>query len=203
MKNADRSEASRETVVRAAIETLASGGYSRLRTIDVAKRSGLSEGTLFHYFPTKQDLVAAASERALTGLLERIGQALLGLESPVNVRVMLGVLWELFADRQSSWLHELFAAVRADPELERVAGPVIQSTAHDLQIAAVAIIQQCLSLPFDESRDAADLSILAIQGLVTDQMAGWSVGKEDELLDYLCFLFETIYPQGDTSVVTR
>jgi AcrR family transcriptional regulator len=202
VKNADRSEASRETVLRAAIETLEAVGYSRLRTIDVAKRSGLSEGTLFHYFATKQELVAAATERALHDLLLRTGEAFQALEPPVAVRSMLQVLWELLADRQTSWLHELFAAIQGDPDLERVVGPVIEATADAIDSAGGLIIQQFLPIPEEERRNAADLSIWAIQGLVTDQMAGAVLGQEGELLDYLSFLYESIYPQPSVDSAT-
>ncbi len=42
-------------------------GYAATRTADIAEKVGMSEGLLFHYFPTKEKLYIALLELANTG----------------------------------------------------------------------------------------------------------------------------------------
>lgn len=55
-------EVRRELIVEAAFEALAKEGFEGLRTRDIAARIGINSATLHHYFPTKDDLIAAAAD---------------------------------------------------------------------------------------------------------------------------------------------
>ncbi|MGQ0796108.1 MAG: TetR/AcrR family transcriptional regulator [Nitrosopumilaceae archaeon] len=49
----------RQTILEAAMNTFAKTGYSQTRMDDVAKSAGVSKGTPYLYFPTKEDLFFA------------------------------------------------------------------------------------------------------------------------------------------------
>jgi AcrR family transcriptional regulator len=198
MRNADRRENSREATLAAAMELLEQVGYSRLRTADVAKRSGMSEGTLFHYFPTKHELVAAAAERALDQLLQRAVVQVSEVADPTDPRSLAKVLWDVLSDKSTTWLHELFAANQADAELKRVLGPVIEASGNAIDEVGLAVIKSIGRVPDDECRTAVDVVIWSIQGLVARDMARGESGLENELLDYLAFLFDSLYPVRTT-----
>jgi AcrR family transcriptional regulator len=52
----------REKIIQAAIESFAQTGYDRTKMEDIAKRLGLSKGTIYLYFDSKEDLFLAICE---------------------------------------------------------------------------------------------------------------------------------------------
>ena len=57
-----------ERILDAAIESLAASGISGLTQIQVAKRAGVRQSHLTYYFPTRDDLLEAVTERAVEGM---------------------------------------------------------------------------------------------------------------------------------------
>lgn len=49
----------RAAILAAGYETIATMGYARATTAQIARQAGVSSGTFFHYFPTKEDLLLA------------------------------------------------------------------------------------------------------------------------------------------------
>ncbi|HET6988705.1 MAG TPA: TetR/AcrR family transcriptional regulator [Kribbella sp.] len=58
----DRSRATRQRLLAAAVESLAEVGYAATTVTVVATRAGVSRGAAQHHFPTRADLFAAAVE---------------------------------------------------------------------------------------------------------------------------------------------
>ncbi len=54
--------ATRDRILEGALAALGRVGPRRLTMSDVSERSGLSRGTLYRYFPTKEDLLAVLAE---------------------------------------------------------------------------------------------------------------------------------------------
>lgn len=52
--------ATRQRILRAAVESLQALGYAATTTLEVQRRAGVSRGALLHHFPTRPQLVAAA-----------------------------------------------------------------------------------------------------------------------------------------------
>ena len=52
----------KEKIVQAAIESFAQTGFDRTKMEDIAKRLGLSKGTIYLYFKSKEDLFLAICE---------------------------------------------------------------------------------------------------------------------------------------------
>lgn len=52
----------REKIIQAAIESFAQAGFDRTKMEDIAKRLGLSKGTIYLYFNSKEDLFLAICE---------------------------------------------------------------------------------------------------------------------------------------------
>lgn len=61
----------KEEILAAACETLAEVGFKSLRVADVAKRAGVSTGSVHYYFDTKRDLMHAAFEWNFDRSIER------------------------------------------------------------------------------------------------------------------------------------
>lgn len=78
----DKKRRTREQIATAAYELFADRGFETVRVIDVANRAGVSEATLFNYFPAKEDLVLRDLSSYADSMLQTIrdrdaGQTLL------------------------------------------------------------------------------------------------------------------------------
>jgi AcrR family transcriptional regulator len=75
----DRSRATRDRLLEAAVASLAESGWARTTVATVAARAGVSRGAAQHHFPTRGDLVTAAI-RHMTEV--RLGELRATLEPP-------------------------------------------------------------------------------------------------------------------------
>ncbi len=190
----EAADSSRTMLISAAVQILEQVGYNRLRTADVAKQSGLSEGSLFHYFPTKYSLVAAATERALEDVLARSAAAFAQLGPVDDVRKVLELLWQLLSDKRITWTHELFGAVAGDPSLREAVWPVIHRTNFAFDELANSVVKATGRVPDDRCAGVADFAIFSMQGLAGRNMARGDSGRHLELIEFTALLFDVAYP---------
>lgn len=93
---AERSEETRERVIKAAIECIAEYGYKHASVTRIAERSGVSWGGIQHHFGTKNAIIQAVLDHALDEFLldsRRISPADETLEN--RVKVMIEGAWRL------------------------------------------------------------------------------------------------------------
>jgi AcrR family transcriptional regulator len=90
-RKAPRQERSRETVdviLEATARVLERDGYDRASTNRIAEVAGVSVGSLYRYFPSKEALVAALCDRHITAMLATCESKLLELaDAPMDVAV--------------------------------------------------------------------------------------------------------------------
>jgi AcrR family transcriptional regulator len=102
-----RAQATVDAILDAAAQFLVSGGYARMTTNRVAARAGVSIGTLYQYFPTKDAVVAALVERHLERMRAILGGRLMEVATaPLDVFVR-------------EMIRGLFAAHAVEPGLHR------------------------------------------------------------------------------------
>jgi len=64
-RRSEQAAASRERILDAAVELFSESGYDGTPTARIAERAEIPKGLVFHYFPTKRDvLVAVVAERS-------------------------------------------------------------------------------------------------------------------------------------------
>jgi AcrR family transcriptional regulator len=104
----ERSKATVDAILQATARVLVKEGYDRASTNKIAMTAGVSVGSLYQYFPSKEALVAALVDfhmNAMTELL--LGKAAELANAPVRI-----------AAREV--IRAMIAAHRIDPELHRV-----------------------------------------------------------------------------------
>ena len=74
---AERSTATRQSLVEAAIRQLMPQGYAGATVRNIARESGLSPGAVQYHFKSKEDIALAA----LTHLFEEVAQRLAAIDS--------------------------------------------------------------------------------------------------------------------------
>lgn len=63
--------ASQDNLLNAAIEEIAASGFERARLSDIAKRAGMTPGSIYTWFENKEDLFQAALQHALSNQLQK------------------------------------------------------------------------------------------------------------------------------------
>jgi len=84
----EQAEARRLQIIDAALNLFAQHGYAGTSTKQIAQEVGITEGLIFHYFPTKAELLIAVARQRMTFLAEAL-ELLAGLED-LPAREVLG-----------------------------------------------------------------------------------------------------------------
>lgn len=79
-----------EEILEVAVRLFAQKGYSDTDTQQLADELGVGKGTIYRYFPSKQELFLAAVDRVMQKLLATIEAAIHGIEDPLE-RVFTGI----------------------------------------------------------------------------------------------------------------
>src|SRR5271165_2745143 len=88
------SEEKRSALLAAAIDAVASSGVAA-STLKIAKDAGVAEGTLFRYFPTKDDLF---NQLYLDLKSDLMGFLAAGLPADAGIKAQFQHLWSRFID---------------------------------------------------------------------------------------------------------
>ena len=114
-----RSDEKRLAILTAATRLIAEGGLAATPTAAVSKRAKIAEGTLFTYFPTKDDLVNAL----YCHIKRELAEVLMGdYPHDADVRAQLLHVWERYArwgiahPRQRKVLQQLESSERLTPD---------------------------------------------------------------------------------------
>jgi AcrR family transcriptional regulator len=104
----ERSRATVDALVEATARILVKDGFDKASTNRIAERAGVSIGSLYQYFPSKEALVAAVVDRHNQELMEIVRHALLdvgGLSPEAAVRRLVAIAIQ--AHRKNPKLHRV------------------------------------------------------------------------------------------------
>ncbi|AYF79421.1 TetR/AcrR family transcriptional regulator [Nocardia yunnanensis] len=76
IRQAERSESTRATLIAAARELFAERGYAAVGTPEIVERAGSSRGALYHQFKDKKDLFRAVYEQVQQEILQQVGETM-------------------------------------------------------------------------------------------------------------------------------
>ncbi|WP_257459634.1 TetR/AcrR family transcriptional regulator [Archangium lipolyticum] len=166
----ERAKATVEVLLEAAAHVFVSSGYEGTTTKQVAERAGVSIGTLYQYFPSKEALVAM--------LLERLHQRVLGIISDKLVHHPITDLEQEVRDL----IRTLVEVYGVNPRLQRVLleqasriGPL--QVVQEIEARVESLVQGVLSrnLEFEHPRDLGLVVFIIIRAL---RSAVWSTVVE-------------------------
>ena len=155
--------ARRRELADAACTVIARNGLARTTLAHVADESGWSIGSIRHYFPTKDELVASALWRVGERVDERIRRGTAGGMTLGDLRLAATELLPLDATRREEALVHL--AFLAEVAVTQELGDAAEGAAQRLQeplAARVAHLVQAGDLPerLDPEQEAARLRVL-------------------------------------------
>lgn len=120
----DRSRATRQRLLEAAIECLAEVGWSGSTVAVVAERAGVSRGAAQHHFPTREDLFTSAVEHVTSERLAVLRSRAVDLPTgPDRTRAVVGMVELMYTGPLFRAAIHLWVAASSDERLkERVVG---------------------------------------------------------------------------------
>src|SRR5215472_326409 len=74
----------REQILETAAKLFAQHGYADADTQLLAEKLGVGKGTIYRYFPSKEDVFLAAADRVMRMLSERVDASIQGIEDPLD-----------------------------------------------------------------------------------------------------------------------
>lgn len=131
----------REQLLDAAVALAAGGDLAAVSVQDVARHAGISEGLLYHYFPTKQALLVAAVRRAADRMRAALDTAAAGPPVAVLAQSLTAYLDHVQAE-PTGWLALLSARTG---ELAEIAAE-LDDHARQLALRALGIAEPSTAL---------------------------------------------------------
>ena len=119
-RRARRKDARPGELLSAALDLFVEKGFSATRVEEVAHRAGVSKGTLFLYFPSKEDLFKAVVREHLSDHLSRWSDEIDHFEGSSRdmLRYALFSWWELIGSTKASGIPKLMMSEAGNfPEL--------------------------------------------------------------------------------------
>lgn len=115
-----RKEARPHELLQAALELFVERGFAATRIEEVAQRAGVSKGTLYLYYPSKEDLFKAVVRQNIASLIaegEELVRCFDGTSSAL-LSLLLHTWWERVGNTPTAGIHKIvLAEVRNFPEL--------------------------------------------------------------------------------------
>jgi TetR/AcrR family transcriptional regulator len=115
-----RKEARPGELLAAALDLFVEKGFAATRSEEVAQRAGVSKGTLFLYFPTKEDLFKAVVRANISQTITDAMAELMNYPGTTAQMIpyLLNTWWERFGNTKASGLSKLMMSEATNfPEL--------------------------------------------------------------------------------------
>ena len=180
----DRSRITRERLLSASIDLLATQGWAATTVGAVAAAAGVSRGAAQHHFPTREDLITAALGHMIEQRLENVRTVGLDLPAPGPERTVAVV--RLIVDHYTSDLFKaalrVWTAAASDPALRDRVLPLENHMSREvLAIAAAALdrdpaeprVRRSLQTTLDLARGLGLADVLSDDSLRREKVIGF------------------------------
>ena len=95
----------KELLLDTATTLFSQNGYEATGVRDILQTSGVSTGSFYHFFSSKESIFAAVIERYLQGYTDRIGSSCADEETPFSERI--GLFFEELKKTSDGYYHKL------------------------------------------------------------------------------------------------
>jgi AcrR family transcriptional regulator len=168
----DRSRATRQRLLEAAIECLAEVGWAGSTVAVVAERAGVSRGAAQHHFPTREDLFAAAVDYVTEVRTDWIREHSADLPSGrERTRAVVDLVVRMYTGQFFRAALQLWVAASSDEQLRELVVPLEAHVGREAHKLAVELLGVDESAPGVRETVQATLDLargLALANLLTD-----------------------------------
>ncbi|MEO5877529.1 MAG: TetR/AcrR family transcriptional regulator [Streptosporangiaceae bacterium] len=166
----DRSRATRQRLLEAAIDCLATLGWNGTTVTVVAERAGVSRGAAQHHFRTREELVTAAVEYGTDVRIDR-ARELLDLSGTAGTLEVLLMLADLFTSPLFRAALQLWVAASSDTALREQVLPLEARFGRETHRLTVEALRADETVPGTREIVQATLDLfrgLGLAALLTD-----------------------------------
>ena len=192
---AQKSAATRNQIIEAAIRCFVDLGYARTTTTRIAQAAGLSRGAMLHHFPSKIDIVKAAVDELHAKRLKAFRKSISEAPPAGKGRVHQAVkaYWKHVRHHMFVAFFELSVAARTDPELEAILKPAQAAFDEEWVSTAREAFPEWQSDP--EAFDLAlYLSRYLLEGMSVSFLTHEETEREQHVLEYLEQILRKLRP---------
>ena len=135
-----RKEARPQELLDAALALFVEKGFAATRSEEVAQRAGVSKGTLYLYYPSKEELFKAVVRQTLSSLIAEGTEIASQFEgsSADLLALLLKTWWERVGNTPVAGIHKVvIAEVRNFPELAQFYADEVMTPGHELFIGCL------------------------------------------------------------------
>ena len=186
---------SQDNLLAAAVEEIAAVGFERARLSDIAKRAGMTAGSVYTWFENKEDLFQAALQHALTEQIRSNAEALKKTDLEDSFLLQLATLvprnyTDTGPTKTQQLLIECYYAAWRDPKARVKLLEGLESH-REMYVAAFEAGRQDNEVTKDINIDALATLMLSIHtGLAMLSLAGIPRISDDEWLKIYDRLFK-------------
>lgn len=190
-------ERRREEILEAAARLFAQRGYSQTDTQAVADALGVSKGTLYRYFASKEELFLAAADRAMHRLREAVEAATGAGDDPLEVMQQAITAYLRFFEENSAYV-ELLIQERAQFK-DRKKPTYFEHREKNIgrwreMFARLIAAGRVRDVPVE--RITGVISNLVYGTMFTNYFVGRHAALEDQVRDILDVVFHGILAEG-------
>jgi len=181
-----RSRTTRDRLLQATIDVLMECGYARLTTAQVDAKAGVSSGARVHHYPTKTDLVIAATRMAYQRATE-LGQmrAQAARKAAEPIRHFIEDCRSIYFDWPFLSAVEVVVAARTDAELMAKIEPVLEDFHSTMRTTWIDAFVDA-----GYQRDAAEtvlrMTLNMIRGMALNKIWENDVNEYEQLIETWC-----------------
>ncbi len=176
----ERRNETQAVILSAAIDLLAAHGYAGFSASGVAARAGVSRGAQEHYFPTKHDLMAAATRYAMREAVEHARSlARTAGESADPIAKFLSDSEHFFFRPVFRAMIEIMIAARSDRALARSLNPVVLEARQTLNGIWIDTLDAA-GYPRDDAQRFIELTHYLLRGVfLVDTWLPYRIDRSD------------------------
>lgn len=211
MSRKRNSELTEERIMEAALKLFAEQGYAGTPTSQIATEAGVSEGTIFKYFPKKKDLlsqllvwfVSKQSHAIIVKPLENIFEENKDAEPKVIFKAIIKDRMGIF-DKMAPFIRVLFNEMQYHPELREIF--------LDKILSEIKIYSEKLLSHFDKSGSVRELpsflvmrsfiggtALMIFQRKYLPELSSPEMGLEEEIDIFIDIFLNGILTKGADS----
>lgn len=184
-----RAEATVNAILEAAFQLLEADGVEALTTNHVAARAGVSIGTLYQYFGSKQDILAALAQRRTAAVRDYIAQTIIEQPHTSSVRRIIRALMHGFEGSPATREALLSALFHR--------GDAVLAQDHEAFLAAIAGVQLNLQLTPERAFVLTHAPISLLRAAAAEPELALDPTKlEDELVRLLEAYIRALQPRS-------
>lgn len=137
----DRSRVTRERLLSATVDLLATQGWAATTVAKVAEEAGVSRGAAQHHFPTREALFTAVIEQMYETMTAEVGEALADVPAgPDRVAAVVDQAVAIYTGKRFKAALQVWSAAASDPVLGDVIRPLeakLGRAAHKFVVAGL------------------------------------------------------------------